>query len=137
MTTSTRYPQARSRRILLIAAPNPMPSLRQRQTRTASPPTPVGSTWLKNSPTNTILSNVPAPGEGTSADRMRCQRSDTKKFAANSATSVAAKSGSEAWPMISAARPKSTRVAKAHNSPAVAKSRMLVIRILRMVITPD
>jgi hypothetical protein len=37
--------------------------------------------------------------------------------------------------MISAARPKSTRVAKAHNSPAVAKSRMLVIRILRMVIT--
>jgi hypothetical protein len=38
--------------------------------------------------------------------------------------------------MISAARPKSTRVAKTHNSPAVAKSRVLVIRILRMVIAP-
>jgi hypothetical protein len=38
--------------------------------------------------------------------------------------------------MISVARPKSTRVARAHNSPAVAKSRMLAIRILRMVINP-
>ena len=39
----TKYPQARSRRILLSAAPKPMPTLEQRQTRTASPPTPVGS----------------------------------------------------------------------------------------------
>jgi hypothetical protein len=67
---------------------------------------------------------------------MTCQRSDTNKFAANSVTSVIAKSGSDAWPMVSTARRKSTRVVKAHNSPAVAKSRMLVIRILRMVISP-
>ena len=94
-----------------------MPSLRQRQARTASPPIPVGSAWLKNSPTNVIFSNLPTPGEGTSADRMTCQRSDTNKFAANSVTSVIAKSGSDAWPIVSTARRKSTRVVKAHNSP--------------------
>jgi hypothetical protein len=87
---------------------------------------------LKNSPTKTIFSKVPGPGEGTSADRMTCQRNATNRLAVNSATSVAPKSGNATWPIISAARLKSTRAANAHKSPAVAKSRTLVIRNLRM-----
>jgi hypothetical protein len=57
-------------------------------------------------------------------------------LAVKSTTRVAARSSGAAWLMICAARLRSTRVAKPHNNPAVARNRMLVIRILRMVITP-
>jgi hypothetical protein len=109
-----------------------MPRLQQRHTRTASPPTPVGNTWLKNIPTKTIFSKAAAPGEGASADRMRCQRNATTVLVAKSTTNVAANSGGAACPIICAARLKSIRSARTHNNPAVAKSRTLVISNLRM-----
>src|SRR6266566_5690767 len=113
-----------------------MPSLLQRQARTASPPTPVGNTWLKNRPTNTIFNNVADPGESASADKMSCQRHPTTRFAINITARVAAIRGKLARLMSSAARPRSNRMASANISPAVTKSRMLVARILRMAVTP-
>jgi len=49
---------------------------------------------------------------------------------------VVAKSGSATCPMSWAARLTSVRVANAHSSPTVARSRKLVIRNLRMDLTP-
>ena len=69
--------------MLRIAAPAPTPSLWQRHARTASPPTPEGRVWLKNSPTSTIFSKVQGPGEVVSAPRTTCQRSALKGLVAS------------------------------------------------------
>jgi hypothetical protein len=82
-----------------------------------------------------IFSNVVDPGEGASADRIKCQRQPTTKFAINTTRSVAAIRGRLAWLMSSPALPRSNRMASANISPTVTKMRALVARILRMAVT--
>jgi hypothetical protein len=95
----------------------------------------VGKVWLKKSPTKTIFSKAVGPGEPVAAERTRCQRNATIRFAIDTATSATARSSGEAWLIRFAVHPISNRAANNHISAAVTNSRMHVIKILWMVFT--
>src|SRR5271170_689981 len=104
-----------------------IPDSLQRQARTASPPMPVGSTWLKNHPTNRILSRTDGPTVVRPA-RIRCHRNALKRLvAANTATAEPNRYG-EPFARISAILPASRRDSSTANKPIVTTSRIAVLK---------
>src|SRR6516165_7226056 len=111
-----------------------IPESLQRQARTASPPMPVGSIWLKNHPTKRILSRTEGPTVFRSG-RIKRQRDALKGLVAANAAAANTNQPGEPPDRIFAIRPVSSRDSRAAKRPTVTTSRTAIVKNLVMPLT--